>query len=128
MKNVYTDKAPEPAGHYSQAVVKNGWVFVSGQLPVKAGTGEKIKGGIEEQAKQVLKNISEILKASGSGVENVVKTTVYITDINLWDSVNKVYGEFFKEHKPARVIVPTRELHYGFDIEMDVVAVVSKEG
>ena len=125
MEKVFTDNAPEPAGHYSQAVVRDGWVFVSGQLPVKPHTGEKIKGDIEKQAEQVLKNISEILKASGSSIEHVVKTTVYISDIKLWDNVNKVYGEFFKEHKPARVIVPTRELHYGFDIEMDVVAVVS---
>jgi len=124
MIEISTQNAPKPAGHYSQAIVHNDIVYVSGQLPIDPLTGEKRIGTIEEQAEQALKNVAEILKASGSDLNQVVKTTIYVSDIELWDRVNKVYARFFSEHRPARSVVPTRKLHYGFQIEIEAIASV----
>jgi len=124
MKRVVTINAPQPAGHYSQAMVHNDIVYISGQLPIVPETGEKILGPIEEQTAQVLKNLSAILKAAKSDLKRVLKTTVYVSDISLWDKVNEVYKEFFGKHRPARAVVPTRELHYGFQIEIEAIAAV----
>jgi 2-iminobutanoate/2-iminopropanoate deaminase len=121
---IYTPKAPEPAGHYSQAVIANGMVFVSGQLPIVPGSGEKISGTIEDQTLQVLKNIEAITVAAGSNKSKIVKVTVYISDISLWGDVNNIYSGFFGVHKPARAMVPVRDLHYGFKIEMDAIAIL----
>lgn len=126
MRTVSTTKAPEPSGHYSQAVVHGDLVFVSGQLPIDPETGEKQLGTIEEQTARVLENIEAILKEAGSSRDRVLKVTVYVSNIVLWDRVNRIYSEFFGEHRPARVVVPTRDLHYGFQIEMDAVAAVGK--
>lgn len=125
MKAIITADAPKPAGHYSQAMVHNGLVYVSGQLAIDPATGEKRLGSIEEQTEQVLKNVAAIVKAAGSDVDHVLKTTVYVSDIGLWDRVNKVYGEFFGNHCPARAVVPTRELHFGFKVEIEAVAAVT---
>jgi len=122
MKEIFTPKAPKPAGHYSQAIVHDNVVYVSGQLPIDPVTGEKRLGSIEEQTEQVLKNISEILIATGSDINHVIKTTVYISDIQLWDRVNEVYGKFFGKHRPARAVVPTKDLHHGFQIEIEAIA------
>jgi 2-iminobutanoate/2-iminopropanoate deaminase len=125
MKSIRTPNAPLPAGHYAQAIVHNGLVYVSGQLPVDPETGEKRIGSIEDQTSQALKNVAAILRAAGSDLDQVVKATVYISDVELWDRVNKVYGEFFGAHRPARAIVPTRDLHFGFQIEIEVIAAVA---
>ena len=125
MQVVYTTDAPGPAGHYSQAIVHDNLVYVSGQLPIKAQTGEKVSGPIEDQTAQALENLSAILKAAGSDIAKTLKVTVYISDISLWNRVNKVYARFFGDHKPARSIVPTRDLHFGFNIEIDAIAAVS---
>jgi len=122
MRKIFTENAPRPAGHYSQAVVHQGMVYVSGQLPIDPKTGEKKLGSIEEQTEQVLENISAILEAAGSNLSRVVKTTVYVTDIALWDRVNQVYARFFGNHRPARAVVAANNLHYGFKIEMDAIA------
>lgn len=126
MKKIYTEKAPKPAGHYSQAVVVDNLVFVSGQLPIDPATGQKKTGSIEEQAEQSLNNVAEILKAAGSDLGSVIKTTVYISDMELWGRANTVYADFFGQHRPARAVVPTRELHHGFMIEIEAVAYVGK--
>jgi 2-iminobutanoate/2-iminopropanoate deaminase len=122
IKFVQTQDAPTPGGHYSQAVVYNGMVFVSGQLSIDPRTGEKKLGSIEEQTEQVLKNVGEILKAANSDLGRVLKMTVYVSDIGLWEAVNKVYARVLGEHRPARAVIPTGELHYGFLIEIDAVA------
>ena len=119
---VNTKDAPPPAGHYSQAVVYHGLVFVAGQLATDPQTGEKRLGSIEEQTEQALKNVGEILKAAGSELSRVLKMTVYISDIELWGRVNEVYARVLGEHRPARAVIPTKELHYGFLIEIDAVA------
>jgi 2-iminobutanoate/2-iminopropanoate deaminase len=124
MRRVVTINAPQPAGHYSQAMVYNGIVYISGQLPIVPETGEKIFGPIEEQTAQVMRNLAAILKAAKSDLKRVLKTTVYVSDISLWDKVNAVYKEFFGSHRPARAVVPTRELHYGFQIEIEAIAAV----
>jgi 2-iminobutanoate/2-iminopropanoate deaminase len=124
MKPISTPNAPQPAGHYSQAIVHNGLVYVSGQLPIDPETGEKMLGPIEEQTAQVLRNVQAILKAAGSDLDRVLKVTIYISDMELWGKVNSVYAEFFENHRPARAVVPTRELHYGFKMEMEVIAAV----
>ena len=126
MKVISTPNAPKPAGHYSQAIVHNNLVYVSGQLPIDPTSGEKRIGSIEEQTEQALKNLSEILEAAGSSLNQVIKTTVYISDIELWDRVNAVYARFFGEHRPARAVVPTRNLHFGFQIEIEAIAALDK--
>jgi 2-iminobutanoate/2-iminopropanoate deaminase len=123
MEFIYTKNAPRPAGHYSQAVVSGGFVFVSGQLPIDPLTGN-IPPAIDEQAVQVIKNLENILVAAGSSLQKVVKATVYISDISLWGTVNRIYAERFGDHKPARAIVPTRELNNGCLIELEAIAEV----
>ncbi|MDQ3257878.1 MAG: RidA family protein [Acidobacteriota bacterium] len=124
MEYIQIPNAPAPTGHYSPAVIHNGLIFVSGQLPINPQTGEKILGSIEAQTRQVLMNISEILKAAGSDLSRVLKMTVYISDISLWGAVNDVYKDVMGEARPARAVVPTKELHYGFLIEIDAIAAV----
>ena len=120
--HVHTQDAPPPGGHYSQAVVYNGLVFVAGQLAIDPRTGEKRLGSVEEQTEQVLENVSGILKAAGSDLSRVLKMTVYVSDIGLWGRVNEVYARVLGEHRPARAVVPTKELRHGFLIEIDAVA------
>lgn len=127
IKEVFTEKAPKPAGHYAQGIIFGNLLFISGQLPISPLKGEKKIGSIEEQTLQALKNLKEILLSAGSDLKYVLKTTVYISDIGLWDRVNRVYSEFFGEHKPARSVVPTKELHYGFQIEIEAMALIPDE-
>lgn len=127
MTEISTSNAPRPAGHYSQAIVHGSMVYVSGQLPIDPQTGEKRAGSIEEQTEQALRNLAEILRAANSDLGQVVKTTVYISDIELWGRVNAVYARVFGEHYPARAVVPTRELHHGCQIEIEAIAAVSRQ-
>jgi 2-iminobutanoate/2-iminopropanoate deaminase len=127
MQVVSTHNAPAPAGHYSQAIVHGGVVYVAGQLPIDPRTGEKRTGSIEEQAEQALRNVAAVLRAAGSGLDQVLKVTVYVSDISLWDRVNAVYARVFGDHRPARAVVPTRELHYGFQVEIEAIAAVGEE-
>lgn len=126
MIEISTMDAPKPAGHYAQAIAHGDMVYVSGQLPIDPQTGEKRVGSIEEQTEQALRNLAGILRAANSNLDQVVKTTVYISDIELWGRVNAVYSKFFGEHRPARAVVPTRELHFGFQIEIEAIAALSK--
>ena len=122
IKRIYTQNAPTPAGHYSQAVVYNGLVYVAGQLSIDPQTGEHRTGPIEEQTELALKNVGEILRAANSDFSRVLKMTVYVSDINLWGAVNEVYARVMGDHRPARAVIPTGELHHGFLIEIDAVA------
>jgi 2-iminobutanoate/2-iminopropanoate deaminase len=124
LNKIHTSGAPEPGGHYSQGVVFNNMVFISGQVPVVPETGEKLSGSIQVQTLQVLKNIMAITEAAGSDISKIIKVTVYISDIELWGEVNKVYASFFGTHKPARAIVPVKDLHHGFKIEMEAIAAI----
>ena len=124
MKFIQTPDAPAPGGHYSQAVVHNGLVYLSGILPITPA-GEKLGDvSISEQTKQVLANLDAILKTAGSSRMHVLKTTIYVADIATWGEVNQLYAEFFGDHRPARSVVPCSPLHYGFGIELEAVAIV----
>ena len=122
MKLVSTLGAPTARGHYSQAVVHGGLVFVAGQLPVVPAQPELRLEGFDEQAHQVITNVLEILEASGSSASLILKATVYIADIAHWPAFNAIYAEKMGAHKPARTVVPVGALHYGYLVEMDVVA------
>ena len=128
MQTITTDSAPPPAGHYSQAIVHGGLVYVSGQLPIDPESGKPQIGSIEEQARLTIANLASILEAAGSGLTHVIKTTVYVSDIDLWGRVNAVYAECFGEHRPARAVVPTRDLHFGCQVEIEAVAVAVVDG
>src|SRR5215467_10498868 len=126
IKSVLTPNAPAPGGHYSQAIIHNGLVYVAGQLPIDPKTGERKLGSIEEQAEQTLENIRAILRAAGSDMDRVLKMTVYVTDIGLWGKVNEIYARVMGGHRPARAIVPVNELHYGFQIEIEAIAALGE--
>lgn len=125
LESILTPNTPTPAGHYSQAIVYNGLVYVAGQLPIDPTTGEKLQGSIEAQTERTLRNVEAILQAANSDLSRVLKMTVYIADISQWGAVNAVYARIMGDHKPARAIVPVKELHYGFLIEIDAIAAVN---
>lgn len=125
MREILTPDAPKPGGHYTQAIVHKETVYISGILPIDPHTGNKKVGSVEDQTHQVLTSMDAILKAAGSSRDKVIKTTVYISDIDLWDSVNQIYAEFFGQHRPARSVVPTQRLHFGFQIEIEAIATLS---
>lgn len=114
---IFTPKAPAPAGPYSQAVERNGILFLSGQIPAKPGD-------IKTQAKEVLDNIKTILEESGYRLEDVVKTTIYLTDLSKFSEINEVYKEYFPKEPPARSTVGVSSLPKGVGIEMEVIALV----
>ncbi len=122
MRLISTTNAPIPAGHYSQATVHNGFVFVAGQLAIDPARPGFVAPTIEEQTERTLANVAAILEAAGSGLDRVLQMTIYISDIALWGEVNAVYARIMGAHKPARAIVPTKELHHGFLIEIQAVA------
>ena len=115
-----------PAGHYSHAVVNAGIAYLAGQLPHVPGEPGRNPGTIEEQTRQVLSNIDEVLAACGSRRERVLRCTIYISDISHWPAVNRGYAEFFGGHRPARAVVPVGELHHGYAIEVEVTAAVDE--
>ncbi|CAN5806322.1 RidA family protein [soil metagenome] len=124
MLRVETPDAPTPAGHYSQAIVHSGLVFVSGQLPVLPDRRQAPVGSIEEQTELTLRNVGIILEAAGSGLDYVLQMTIYISDVELWPRVNAVYAAVMGETRPARAIVPIQELRHGYQIEIQAVAAV----
>lgn len=124
MKSVLTPSAPKPAGHYSQAIVHNGLVYVAGQLPIDPGSASREVGTIEDQTRQVLANLRAILETGGSGLDRVLQMTVYISDIELWGRFNAAYAEIMGEHRPARAVVPVNALHYGYHVEVQAIGAV----
>jgi 2-iminobutanoate/2-iminopropanoate deaminase len=121
-KQVVTDKAPKASGPLSQAIAAGGFVFCSGQLPVDPATGKLVPGGIEDQTRQVLKNLSAVLEAGGSSLDQVVKCTVLMTDLSEFAAMNKVYAEFFKAPCPARATFQVGGLALGAKIEIECIA------
>ena len=121
MKEIVTKKAPMAIGPYSQAIEVNNMVYTSGQIPVNPLTGE-IPEGIEAQANQVFENIKNLLEASGTSIDNVVKTTVFIQDMNDFAEVNKIYESYFSEPYPARSCVEVSKLPKGVLIEVEAIA------
>lgn len=121
---VSTDKAPAAVGAYSQGVTANGFVFTAGQVPLIPGTSKLAEGGIEAQTHQVMNNIKGVLEASGSSLSSVVKTTVFLADINDFAAFNAVYGTYFPQGPPARTTVQAGALPIGALIEVEAVAVL----
>jgi 2-iminobutanoate/2-iminopropanoate deaminase len=120
---VHTDRAPAAIGPYAQAVVTDGWVFCSGQIPVVPATGELAGPGTAEQTEQVLVNLAEVLRQAGSSLAAVVKTTVYMVDLGEFDAMNRVYARHFGDHRPARSTVQAARLPKDVGVEIEVIAV-----
>ena len=119
---IQTANAPQAIGPYSQAVKTSGLVFASGQIPIDPGTGQFVPGGIEEQTEQVLKNLSAVLEAAGSGLERVIKTTVFLADMQEFAAMNEVYGRFFSDDPPARATVEAARLPRDAKVEIEAIA------
>jgi 2-iminobutanoate/2-iminopropanoate deaminase len=120
---IETPAAPLPAGHYSQAIVHGGLVYVAGQLPVDPQTRRPLADAdVETQTARALANLDAVLLAAGSRRDLVLRVTVYVADVSLWGRVNAAYAAFFGDHRPARTVVPTGPLHHGVLVEIDAVA------
>ena len=123
MKEVRTSDAPAPVGPYSQAIEQDGWIFVSGQIPLDAATGEIVGADAEAQARQVLANLRAVLAAAGADFRDVIRTTIYLTDLAAFAAVNAVYAEAFaSEPQPARATVQVAALPLGALVEIDAIA------
>ncbi|WP_085993986.1 RidA family protein [Oceanobacillus senegalensis] len=127
MKFITINGAKPNPGHYSAATQKGNFLFISGQLPVDPFTGEGASGGITAETNQVLSNVDHILGAAGAKREDIMKVTIFISDISLWDTVNSLYKQYFGDHKPARAVVPTNQLHYGYSIELEAIAYLDEK-
>ena len=123
MRIVTPSNSSPAGGHYSQGVAAGRLLFISGQLPITAD-GEKVQGSIEEQVLQALKNVKAIAEAGGSDLNHIVKVNAYLANGDDWGAFNKVFGEFFGDHRPARAVVPVPDLHYGFLVEIEAIAEV----
>lgn len=121
-KIISTHHAPAAVGPYSQAVQVADLIYTAGQIPLVPETGQLVEGGIEAQTRQVMENLQNVLEAAGSSLANVIKTTIFVTDIKDFAVVNAVYGDFFQENPPARSTVQVAALPLGANIEIEVVA------
>jgi 2-iminobutanoate/2-iminopropanoate deaminase len=120
---VATEAAPQAIGPYSQAIQIGNFVFTSGQIPIDPKTGAFVEGGIAEQTEQVLRNLAEVLRAAGTSLEAVVKTTVFLADMNDFAAMNEVYGRYFSNEPPARSTVQAARLPRDARVEIDAIAV-----
>lgn len=123
-KIVITKEAPQPVGPYSQAVISNGLVFVSGQLPIDALTGNIVSESVTGQTTQVMKNLQAVLEASGSSLDQVLKATVYVKDLSQFGAMNEVFVRFFTQNPPARATIEAARLPRDVLVEIDVIAEV----
>ena len=121
---VSTEKAPGAIGPYSQAIKANGMIFCSGQIPIDPATGEFVEGGVAEQTEQVFRNLIAVLEAGGTSIEEVVKTTVFLADMNDFAAMNEVYGRYFETNKPARATVQAARLPRDARVEIECIAIV----
>ncbi len=122
---IFTDKAPKAIGPYSQAVKANGFLFVSGQIPLNPETGDLMNASIEDQAEQVIKNLTSICEAANLSLSDIVKLTIYITDMGNFSVVNEAMLKHFKEPYPARATVEVSALPLGVNVEMDAILVTN---
>ncbi len=122
MKKLQPPNQPQPKGHYSPGIEHSGLIYVSGQLPMTLDTREPFAGDIGEQTELALRNVEAVLKAAGSDLQHVLQMTIYVSDMEMWDAVNKRYAEVMGDHRPARAIVPVKDLHFGTKIEIQAIA------
>ena len=125
-QTISTDRAPQAIGPYSQAIKARGFVYASGQIPIDPTTGQFVDGGITEQTEQVLKNIAAVLEAAGSRLDRIVKTTVFLADMEEFAAMNEVYAKFFTSDPPARATVQAAGLPRNARVEIEVVALVDE--
>jgi 2-iminobutanoate/2-iminopropanoate deaminase len=123
-KNIFTTSAPSPIGPYSQAVLVGDLLFVSGQIPIDPATGDLVTDNIEHETRQVMLNIGAILKAAGLNYHNIIKSSIFLKDMNNFAKVNEVYGHFFTGHYPARETVEVSRLPKDSNVEISVIAAV----
>ena len=121
---IATDRAPRAIGPYSQAVRTGNMLFASGQIPIDPATGEFVAGGIAEQTEQVMRNLSQVFAAAGASLNQVVKTTVFLADMNDFTAMNEVYGRYFDENPPARATVQAGRLPRDAKVEIEAIAVL----
>lgn len=121
---IFTDQAPRPAGHYSQAIVSGRQVYISGQLPIRADGAPLPDNSFEAQAAQAIENMLEILAAAGGRPERLARVTAYIVGVENWPRFNAVYAAILLTARPARTVVPVPELHHGFLVEVDAIALL----
>lgn len=121
-KIIHTENAPAPIGPYSQAVESGGFLFCSGQISIDPKSGQVLNGSVGEQAELVMSNIAAVLKAAGLGFENVVKSTIFLTDMADFPAVNEIYGKYFKSEPPARSTIAVAGLPKGVKVEVEVIA------
>lgn len=114
----------ENKGHYTPGIVSNGMLYISGQLSMDPDTRKVPEGGIAAHAGLALANVERVLKAAGLSRNDIVQCRVYVSDIDQWDTVNRVYAEFFGDHKPVRIVVPVGKLHFGCLVEIEAIAEV----
>jgi reactive intermediate/imine deaminase len=120
---VFPSDLPAPGGHYSPGIVFGDLIFVSGQLPISEDGGHDLAtADFETQARQVFRNLIAVLRAAGAGIEDVVKATIYVSDVAHWGHCNTIYAEIFGDHRPARAVVPTGPLHHGYLVEVEAIA------
>jgi len=124
VETVSTDRAPAPAGHYSQAIIAGGHVYISGQLPIRSDGMPLPDQEFETQAEQAVGNMLAILEAAGGTPANLVRVTAYIVGVENWPRFNAVYARLLGEARPARTVVPVPELHYGHLVEVDAIAIL----
>lgn len=122
MKTIQPPTQPQPKGHYSPGIEHNGLIFVSGQLPMTLDTREPFTGDIGEQTELALRNVEAVLQAAGSDLKHVLQMTIYVSDMELWGAVNAKYSEIMGDHRPARAIVPVKDLHFDTKIEIQAIA------
>jgi 2-iminobutanoate/2-iminopropanoate deaminase len=123
-RTVGTDSAPKAIGPYSQAVVHGGLAYLSGQIPLDPATGQIVAGGVAEQTRQVLQNLEAVLAACGSSLDRVLKTTVYLSDMEDFPAMNEVYARFFVDRPPARATIQAARLPRDARVEIDAIAEV----
>lgn len=125
-KTILTSQAPKPIGPYSQAIEAKGFLFLSGQIPTDPATGKLAQGDIRTQTERVLKNLEAVLWEAGASLPRVVKTTIFLTDMNNYAAVNEVYARYFPEAPPARSTIQVTSLPGGANIEIEVIALTGK--
>ena len=126
MKVIQPSGQPQPRGHYSPGFEHNGLIYVSGQLPMDLITRKPFTGPIEEQTEIALRNVEAVLHAAGSDLDHAVQMTIYVSDMELWGKVNETYAREMGDHRPARAIVPVKDLHFGTQIEIQAIAAVKE--
>lgn len=126
MQFIFPETFQKKGGHYAPGVISGGMLHVSGQLPIDHATGKLAEGGFAAQVETALANVEAVLKAARLTKAQVIKCRVYLPDIALWDEADQIYATFFGDHKPARVVVPTRRLHHGALIEIEALAEVTQ--